>query len=137
MGLQAQKLQEELKAGEKVKTEKASQRTNIADLATSIEKDPRLPSAVGPVQGRLPSVRGPIKDFDNQVKRLKASLSVENREKMKGSGAISDFEAKQLGEAATALDQAVDEPSFRRELQRINQILGGGSGTRKYKATVE
>lgn len=114
---------------ERTTTEQGQQgaRREVADLAASILKDRRLDSRVGMIQGRMPAVTGNQRDFDNQVGRLKSMLSLESRSKLKGTGAISDFEARTLEAAATALDQATDEPTFRRELERIVGAMGGGT----------
>ncbi len=135
-GLQADKLRGELSEADRIKTAKAAGRSSVAALASQIEQDPRLPKMVGPVQGRLPTVRGDLKGFDNDVARLKATLSVESREKLVGSGAISDFESKQLGAAVTSLDQATNEATFKKELQRIRDIMSGNVGVAPATANV-
>jgi len=64
----------------------------------------------------------------NQFKQLKAYLSLENRSKLKGSGAISDFEAKSLEQASSALDTNLSNESFGRELRKIRGALGNAAG---------
>lgn len=109
-------------------------RTEVGDLARELYNDPSLSAAVGPVSSMMPTVRGTTRDFENRVARLKGMLSLQNRQLLKGSGAISDFEAKTLEAAATALDSATDEASFKRELRRVAKTMGteipepGGSG---------
>lgn len=57
--------------------------------------------------------------------QLKALLSLENREQLKGSGAISDFEARMLENAAAALNRNMSDDDFRGMLVQIKQTLGG------------
>jgi len=44
-----------------------------------------------------------VQNAQNLAKQLQATISLANRQQLKGSGAISDFEFKVLGDAATAL----------------------------------
>lgn len=44
-----------------------------------------------------------VQNTQNLAKQLQATISLANRQQLKGSGAISDFEFKVLGDAATAL----------------------------------
>lgn len=64
---------------------------------------------------------------ENDWKNLQAMLSLEGREKLKGSGAISDFEAKVLERASTlGLGTNLSEDQFRQRLNILmNEISGG------------
>lgn len=71
-----------------------------------------------------------VNDWNN----LKSMLSLESRTKLKGSGAISDFEAKVLERASTlGLDQNLSETQFRERLNillnEINGQVGSGDDT--------
>lgn len=68
----------------------------------------------------------------NQFDQLKGILSLWEREKLKGSGAISDFESKMLAQAASALGRNLSEEDFKAELEKIRDILSG-----KYKYYTE
>lgn len=59
----------------------------------------------------------------NQFNQLKGMLSLENRQQLKGSGAISDFEFKILSQAATALGRNLSDKAFRAELQKLKDNL--------------
>lgn len=75
--------------------------------------------------GWVPGTQGALtKNYFNQ---LKGMLSLENRSKMKGSGAISDFEAKTLDRAASALGQNLSEDQFRAVLNDLRINLGRGA----------
>lgn len=64
----------------------------------------------------------------NQFEQLKGILSLWEREKLKGTGAISDFESKMLAQSASALGRNLSEPDFIKEIEKIRDILSG-----KYK----
>lgn len=84
---------------------------------------------VGSITGRLrtgwiPGSQGAL--TKNYYDQLKGMLSLENRAQLKGSGAISDFEAKVLERAASALGQNLSEDQFRKVLEDLRVSLGGG-----------
>lgn len=70
----------------------------------------------------------------NQLNQIRASLSLDNREKLKGSGAISDFEAKILGQAASALGPNLSNKAAKEELAKIKGVFANAAGI---PATVE
>jgi hypothetical protein len=71
----------------------------------------------------------------NLAKQLKGMLSLENRDQLKGSGAISDFEFRVLGDASSAL--GIDEngrtnlspEAFQAELDKLKLKLQVGETT--------
>ncbi len=77
----------------------------------------------------LPGENAPLINYSKQLKGL---LSLENRNQLKGSGAISDFEFRVLGEAASALGirdngtTNLDEAAFKKELRKLNLKLQVG-----------
>lgn len=64
----------------------------------------------------------------NQVKQLKGLLSLENRQKMKGQGAVSDFEGKMLSSAASSLDTNLSNEDFTRELKKVRGVFATAGG---------
>lgn len=60
--------------------------------------------------------------------QLKSLLSLENRQKLKGSGAISDYESRTLSSAATALDRSLSNEDFTKELKKIRGVLASANG---------
>lgn len=102
------------------------ERARVNALAIELRDDTSLNQSVGPVQGRMASLRAKSLDFDNRIARLKALLSVEGRQGLKGQGAISNYESQLLERAMTSLDQRVDEKTFKAELQRIIDATGDG-----------
>lgn len=62
----------------------------------------------------------------NKYNQLKGMLALQNRSQLKGSGAISDFEFKVLGEASSALSRNLSNAEFKKELQNLRDKLAGG-----------
>jgi hypothetical protein len=64
----------------------------------------------------------------NLYNQLKGMLSLENRKALKGSGAISDFEAKTLERAASSLGRNLSDTDFIAELNKLKtELTSGGS----------
>lgn len=61
----------------------------------------------------------------NQYSQLKGILSLENRQLLQGSGAISDFEFKVLSDAATALGRNLSDEDFRTQLEAVRDVFEG------------
>lgn len=59
----------------------------------------------------------------NQVAQLIAQLSLDNRSKLKGSGAVSDFESKTLADASTALNTSLNPDDAAVQLKQIRGVL--------------
>lgn len=97
------------------------------DVVNSLINNENRHKISGFIQGKLrlgdmsPSAQLALNQFD----QLKGTLSLENREKLKGSGAISDFEFKVLSQAATALGRNLDDASFDEQLKKIRDIFEG------------
>lgn len=86
----------------------------------------------GPIQtGYLPFTAGA--ETANKYDQLKGILSLDNRTKLKGSGAISDFESRTLEKAASSLGRNLDETAGKKELARIRGVFTTAAGQ---KATV-
>lgn len=64
----------------------------------------------------------------NKYKQLKSVLALENRAKLKGSGAISDFEARTLDAASSALGRNLSNEEFEKELNKVKGALGTAAG---------
>lgn len=64
----------------------------------------------------------------NQLNELKANLSLENRQKLKGTGAISDFESRTLERASSALGSNLSDDDAKKELRKIKGVFQTSSG---------
>ena len=81
----------------------------------------------GPVQsGLIPFTEGAT--TGNQYKQLKGLLALDSREKLKGSGAISDFESKTLERAASSLGRNQSEKDFENNLKKIRGVFQSAAG---------
>lgn len=82
--------------------------------------------------GAITGIKNPLKSLtgENQytkslMDQLVSLLSLENRQKLKGSGAISDYEFKVLEKSATALNTKLSNQDFENELFKIKGVLTG------------
>lgn len=80
----------------------------------------------------FPGTKGQL--VGNQTKQLKAILSLDNRSKLKGSGAISDFESRTLADSASALGiddngrSNLGESQFKQQLKNVRGAFGLAAG---------
>lgn len=121
--LQADLLKEQMKNGTST-ANSAQAKQNITSVV-----DQLLAEDTNPITGALrlggviPGGRGQV--VQGLYDQLVAMLSLDNREKLKGSGAISDFEAQVLQKAASRLRPGMGDQDFRQALQQIKTELGG------------
>ncbi|MDB4351935.1 hypothetical protein OAA60_00715 [Porticoccaceae bacterium] len=94
------------------------------DKLQSSEHREGFNSTFGAVEGWLPTLLPSTQNAEAYVQQVADYLSIENREKMQGSGAISDFEAKTLASAATILNnRKVSDDVAWDELGKVRDIL--------------
>lgn len=88
----------------------------------------------GAITGPTPLAKNWFKPGENAytknlVDQLRSRLSVDAREKMKGTGQISDYESKMLEKSVSALNTNLTNEDFEKELRKIRGILSGdGTG---------
>ena len=97
-----------LERTEKNEEARATQASTIG-LISSILQDPNLARVSGSRIGRLGAGFTGTAGVRGQLNQLEALTSLEGRSKLKGSGTISDFEAKMLGDSANALNFAIQD----------------------------
>ena len=100
----------------------------VADLATELLNDfDTVKRGFGVIDSRTPTLRPGTADALAKVDQLTGFLSVAARDKMKGTGQISDFESKLLGNSATILNNPnISDAALKKELERIQRIFSGG-----------
>lgn len=76
--------------------------------------------AVGPIAGKVPSVRAATKAFEKDIETLKSQVFLTQVEKMRGLGALTDFEGKKLETAIASLDLDMGEKEMMRNLAIIH-----------------
>ena len=90
----------------------------------SLSANPNVNEVYGSIEGRLPSMKQETIDAESSVDLLMNQITLDKREKLKGSGQISDFESKMLGKAATKLqNKLISDEEKDLELTRIKDIL--------------
>lgn len=120
---------------QQVATDKLSEVLTNLNLVNELISSPYLDQVVGlknPFTYWTPGSNE--QQAKNQLQQIRASLSLENRQKLKGSGAISDFEAKILGQAASSLGTNLSNTAARQELAKIKGVFATAAGM---PATVE
>ena len=114
---------------------KQSETLETLSLVDSILSDPELKNVVGLKSpgaafggffGEM--VGSPTVKVANEIRQLQALLSLENRQKLKGSGAISDFESKTLQRSASAFSTGLSNEAATSELKRIRGVMATASG---------
>lgn len=95
-------------------------------------------SIVDDVLKNAGSLSGPIQTADipftggaeakNKYNQLVGLLKLENRQKLKGQGQISDFEGRILADASSALGRNLSEDAFKKELLKIKGAFSTAAG---------
>ncbi len=94
------------------------------ELVDEILNSPYLDQVVGlknPLTYWTPGSNEQI--VKNKLEQLKQSLSLENRQQLKGSGAISDFEAKMLEKASSSLGSNLSNEDAKTVLKEIKNAF--------------
>lgn len=118
-----------------VTSEKQSEVLSNLNLVSGLLSSPYLDQVVGlknPFTYWTPGSNE--QQAKNQLNQIRAALSLDNREKLKGSGAISDFEAKILSQAASSLGANLSNEAARQELAKVKGAFANAAGI---PATVE
>lgn len=98
--------------------------------------NPKFDKAFGPIDQYAPKF-GEAALARNQVNQILAQLKLDGRKILKGQGAVSDWEGKTVGEAASTISMNLNEDIARRLLtdlrntiQKVDesQAAGGGAG---------
>lgn len=120
---------EEAKAQAQAKTQFEAQGPSVTDAIAqtdAILKHPSLQSAVGPIAGRLPSITGGSRDFDERVEQLKGQAFLAARQALKGGGQITDFEGARAEAALVRASQAKSPADFKKALEEFKAYLSRG-----------
>jgi len=127
LGYQADILESQKKIGElsgNVLDEESSSALGLAEEI--LGRDTKPITGVMRIRGNIPGTDAIY--TKRLVKQLRDKLSVDARSKMKGSGAISDFEAQMLADSVTALESGLKDEDFRAELEKIRGVFAKKSG---------
>lgn len=98
----------------------------IRGALDKLSASPGLENAYGAFQGRVASVRQDTINAELARDRLIGLLSLQAREKLRGSGAISDFESRTLKDSVSTLaNPLLGDAEVQAEIARITEILNG------------
>jgi hypothetical protein len=103
--------------------------------------DQLMGRSTGEISG-MPNVKAFIPGTDTQLTKnlfdqLKGMLALENRQKLKGSGQISDYESKVLDKAASALGRNLSDTDFKKVLEDLRKGLSGEEDTKVGDFTIK
>ena len=105
----------------------SGEKEKLISLVNDISNTGGLGRITG-IQGMIPLIPGCKEQLvKGQIDQLKALLSLENRQKLKGSGAISDREMGILERASSLLNQNLNEQQFKQVLSQLKTELSTGS----------
>lgn len=105
----------------------SGEKEKLISLVNDISNSEGLGRITG-IQGMIPLIPGGKEQLvKGQIDQLKALLSLENRQKLKGSGAISDREMGILERASSLLNQNLNEQQFKQVLSQLKTELSTGS----------
>lgn len=108
---------------------KRSELYDIFNLANEVLAKPSdIASATG-IPGPRAFIPGSSVQYTkNQINQLKNYLSLENRQKLKGQGAISDYESRMLASASSALGFNLSNEDMTKEITKIRDVMQASVG---------
>lgn len=107
-----------------------NERSDTINLINTVLANPQLNNVVG-LRKLNPAVYvpgAPTQSVQAQVKQLLAKLALDNRSKLKGSGAISDFESRTLNNAASSFSTNQSYEDAQRALKQVRGALTTSNG---------
>ena len=121
------------KSGEVTATAQAANdtATGSINLINNLLSNPGVNKISGIIQGglKLGNLGGANAQLArNQYNQVKGLLSLENRSKLKGQGAVSDFEGKMLESAASSLGRNLSDEEFVRQLKQVRGAIATSHG---------
>lgn len=96
---------------------------NILEIINELGNNPKLGNILGPIDQRTGGLFGEAATAKNLYNQLTGILALEGRQKLKGSGAISDFEFKVLKDAQSALGRNLNYTEFQKQLEKVRTVL--------------
>ena len=102
---------------------KSAAAQNAVRLVDAILEHPSLSSAVGPIDGRLPSFSAGARDFDERVDQLRGQAFLQARQELKGGGQITDYEGQRAEAALVRASQAKGEDEFKAAMLEFKDAI--------------
>ena len=100
-----------------------SELDSVIATIDELSANPKLKNILGPIDQAIGGVFGQAATAKNLYNQLTGILALEGRNKLKGSGAISDFEFRVLKEAQSALGRNLNEAEFKKQLTKVRDVL--------------
>ncbi len=101
---------------------------NGINLINSLLNNPSI-NAISGVPGLSAIIPGTKAQLaKNQYEQVKGMLALENRSKLKGQGAVSDFEGRVLDRAASSLGRNLSDTDFQNQLKQIKGAIATSHG---------
>jgi anti-sigma28 factor (negative regulator of flagellin synthesis) len=121
------------KTGELTVATQTDEQAQLRDLVEELKG-----TNLGPITGRV-QIGKWIGDPDARytqarLDQLVSLLSLDNRKKLKGSGAVSDMEMRMLEKSVAAIQSGIGEDDLRKELAKIEKIVNKGQPKDKKKS---
>lgn len=104
-------------------SQKVQELDQVINLIDELSSNKKLDNITGPIDQFTGGVFGQAAVAKNIYNQLQGVLALEGRSKLKGSGAISDFEFKVLKDAQSALGRNLPASAVRAELDKVKGIL--------------
>ena len=95
----------------------------VLETIDELSNNPKLDNILGPIEQRTGGLFGEAATAKNLYNQLTGILALEGRQKLKGSGAISDFEFKVLKDAQSALGRNLNLTEFQAQLEKVRNVL--------------
>jgi hypothetical protein len=102
------------------KNDELSNYVSIVDELLGMDARKKITGPLDQFTGGVFGKAAYAKNLYNQISNI---VALSGREKLKGTGTITDFEAKQLEKAGSALGRNLSEKDFDAELKKIRDIL--------------
>ena len=102
---------------------KVTEIDSLIGIIDELKSNPKLDNITGPIDQFAGGIFGKAAVAKNLYKQLEAALSLNGREKLKGSGAISDFEANMLKQASAAIGRNLSAADLKIELDKVRKVL--------------
>ncbi|MGM8938160.1 hypothetical protein ACS8E2_05640 [Psychrobacter glaciei] len=84
-----------------------------------------MAGATGAIQGRTPSLRANVIQFEKDLETLQSQVFLTQVEKMRGLGALTDFEGKKLESGIANLSLVQSEEDMKKNLTIIYDAMAG------------
>lgn len=94
-------------------------------------------SAIGPIQSRLPTVRGSTADAEGLLTQIKGVAFLDSIQEMRGLGALSNVEGEAATRAATRMQAASSEQGFKEAAEDYKAIMKQGLARMQAKAGID